>query len=266
MLTNSPMADPVYQREHKIEVDDDSRVVATATMSTEDIGIASTICRVFQGIHRFGILRYVVRWLQWEKALDPLEVIHDLVRDVPAQLEYPLLGVLIGDASTVSKSISDLVDTVVSFREQLRKGALWEALSTQFISWASRRYDFCEDDTLRHLGWVQARLMPSAGRTFPDRVAMTHDVANWYDDWRNGRGAPLGTYGPTVLDVADPFGLSSQSYFETVSRVPAYSWELESALSQIRRDSAKTLAALDVSHSEDLPMRFATQDDREVAQ
>ena len=81
MLTNSPMADPKYQREHGIEVDEQSRVSATATMSAADIEAAGVICRVFQGVHRFGILRYIFRWLQWEKGFNPLDVMHDLIGD-----------------------------------------------------------------------------------------------------------------------------------------------------------------------------------------
>ena len=41
MLPNSPMADPKYQREHGIEVDEQKRVSATATMSAADIEAAA---------------------------------------------------------------------------------------------------------------------------------------------------------------------------------------------------------------------------------
>jgi hypothetical protein len=120
MLPNSPMADPKYQREHAIVLDEQKRVIATATMSTADIETAEIICRVFQGVHRFGILRYILRWLQWEKGFVPLQVIHDLIADVDAQAEYPLLGAFSHDASVGSDILDHLVNTVMSFREQLR--------------------------------------------------------------------------------------------------------------------------------------------------
>jgi len=241
MLPNSPMADPKYQREHGIEVDEQKRVSATATMSAADIEAASVICRVFQGVHRFGILRYVLRWLQWEKGFNPLDLMHDLIGDREALARHPLLGAFISDASIISNAEVDLVNTVESFREQLRISSSWDALSGQFIAWASRRHDLGEDDTLNELGQFQARLMPSAGRQFPDDVPIKHDVVRWYADWLAGRGAALSTYGPGMLQIDDPYGLSNRPYFESQASVPSYSWELESALAQSRRTHAKHL-------------------------
>lgn len=242
MLTNSPMADPAYQREHRIEIDEDRRVVATATMSTADIATASVICRVFQGIHRFGVLRYLVRWLQWEKGINPVDVISDLVADTRLPFQHRWLGELIRDAGTSSNSARDarhLVDTVMSFREQGRKESLWDVLSAQFISWASQRYDLGEDDALNELGRVQARLMPSQGRQFTDFVEMKYDVAQWYADQLEGRGSALATYASGVLKIDDPFRLCDRPLFESMLDSPSYTWELDSALLQARCRSPK---------------------------
>jgi hypothetical protein len=241
MLPNSPMADPNYQREHAIVLDEQKRVIATATMSAGDIETAEIICRVFQGVHRFGILRYILRWLQWEKGFKPLQVIHDLIADGDARTEHPLLGAFIHDASVGSDSLDHLVNTVVYFREQIRIGSSWEALSAQFISWASSRYGLGEDDALHELGQIQARLMPSAGRAFPDSVAVKHDVVRWYADWLGGHGDVLASYSAAILQVDDPYGLSNRSYFESPAGTPNDSWELESALAQSRRAHAKQL-------------------------
>jgi radical SAM superfamily enzyme YgiQ (UPF0313 family) len=242
MLPNSPMADHNYRREHRIEIDEQKRVIATATMGAADIETAEIICRVFQGVHRFGILRYILRWLQWERELNPLEVIHDLIGDGEAQAEHPLLGAFIRDASISTNGIDHLVNTVMSFREQLRIGASWGALSTQFISWASRRYNLGEHEAFDELGELQARLMPSEGRQFPEYVAMKHDAVQWYADWLSGSGAPLSSYGPDVLQLDDPQELSNRSYFESLRFVPSYSWELESPLARTRRAHAKHLS------------------------
>jgi hypothetical protein len=242
MLPNSPMADPNYQREHAIEVDDQNCVISTATMSAADIETAEIICRVFQGVHRFGILRYVVRWLQWEQGLSPLQVIHDLILDGEAQARYPLLGAFVSDARVNSTNIDELVNTVMSFREQLRKSSAWDALSTQFIAWACGRYNLRQDDALNELGRVQARLMPTAGSQFPDYVPMKHDVGRWYADWLAGCGAALATYGPELLRVEDPYGQSNRSYFEILTRDTTHCWELETVLAQSRRAHAKQLA------------------------
>jgi hypothetical protein len=239
MLTNSPMADPAYQREHRIQTDEQNRVIATATMSTADIETASVICRVFQGVHRYGIFRYLVRWLQFEKGLNPLDVIHDLVVDSEAHFQYLLLGELIGDASRASASVVDLVHTLASFRERARKESLWDALSVQFISWASRKYAFGDEEALNELGRVQARLMPSPGRHFPDIVEMKYDVAQWYAGQLEGHGTPLAGYGPGALQIDDPLRLSDRSMSESQLDTPSYAWELESALVLARRKNTR---------------------------
>jgi radical SAM superfamily enzyme YgiQ (UPF0313 family) len=239
MLTNSPMADPAYQREHRIETDEQNRVIATATMSTADIETASVICRVFQGVHRYGILRYLVRWLQFEKGLNPLDVIHDLVLDKEAHFQYLLLGELIGDASRASNSVVDLVHTLDSFREQARKESLWDALSLQFISWASRKYDFRDEEALNELGRIQARLMPSPGRNFPDFVEMKYDLAQWYAGQLDGHGTALAEYGFGTLQIDDPLHLSDRSISESQLDTPSYAWELESALVLARRKNSQ---------------------------
>lgn len=239
MLPNSPMADPRYQREHEIEIDERKRVVATATMSRTDVEIAETICRLFQGVHRFGILRYVVRWFQWEKGLEPLDLIHDLVANTEIRVEYPLLETLVTDARTASIAVTDLVNTLFSFREQMRIGSSWQLLSAQFIAWVSRRHGFANEDAVNELGQLQARLMPSAERQFPEDIIMTNDVLRWYEDWLAGHGAALVTYNPGLLQVEDPFGLSNEPYSVTSTRVSSYCWELESALARSRRAHAK---------------------------
>jgi hypothetical protein len=242
MLPNSPMADPTYQLEHEIVVDRENRVVSTSTMSSSDIQLASTICRVFQGAHRFGILRYMLRWLQWEAGLNPLSVVHDLVEDSCVSREFPLLAELLQDARCLSSAIGDLVDTVEHFREKTRNDATWGALSDEFTVWACRKYQI-QQEAFIDLGRTQARLMPSAGRTFPDVVSMKHDVATWYRDWLAGEGAPLSSYGPDRLFVSDPKALSNRPLSESMAEAPSYCWELESRLSEIRLESSKSLGA-----------------------
>jgi radical SAM superfamily enzyme YgiQ (UPF0313 family) len=241
MLTNSPMADPAYRREHQIEVDEESRITKTATMSAADIEVATVICRVFYGVHRFGILRFIMRWLQWELKIDPLDVIEGLVRESEELADYPALRAMLHDARMGTPF--DLITALVSFREEHRQRASWATLSEQFISWVSQRYGFAADDTLHELGRIQARLMPAAGREFPEIVNMRHDLVAWYADWLDGHGAALSDYGLGVLRVDDPCGLSNRPCIEGMSATQGHTWELDFALGQVRRERAKWSAS-----------------------
>ena len=244
VLTNSPMADPIYRREHRIECDDEGRVTQTATMSSADIKRAPVICRVFYGVHRFGILRYLFRWLQWEKGINPLDVMDDLVREPPGDAEYPLLAAMVHDAHIGTPF--DLATALAAFRDMMRKGSSWTALSSQFISWVYGRCPLPEDKAFNDLGLVQGLVMPSAGRLFPHYVTMRNDVVSWYSEWQDGKGSPLSTYGPGVLKVDDPNALSDRPCLESAAAIPGNLWELDFPLIQVRRDSAKSFANVSV--------------------
>jgi hypothetical protein len=238
MLANSPMAKPEYQREHQIVVDDTNRIISTATMTPDDIELASAICRVYQAVHRFGILRYLVRWLQWERGLDPLDLMHALVVDTAAQQRFPLLAALVEDARTNPDTIMDLVDTVRTFRERMRVENGWTALSTEFMEWVRASYGIESTPAVASLADVQTKLMPGAGRaTGREEVHTSHDVLSWYTDWLSGRGRPLETYGPGRVGVQDTSDRSNQPLSAAAAGLPW--WELYSELYEIRRESAK---------------------------
>ncbi|MGN6696371.1 MAG: B12-binding domain-containing radical SAM protein, partial [Aquihabitans sp.] len=79
MLPNAPMNDPTYRAEHQIVLDDEGIVVSTATFDLADhqrMRHLRTAERVFE---HFGLLRHVLRWLQWDHGLPAMEVLDDLV-------------------------------------------------------------------------------------------------------------------------------------------------------------------------------------------
>jgi radical SAM superfamily enzyme YgiQ (UPF0313 family) len=233
MLVNSPMADPQYRIQHQIKTRQDGMVASTATMSANCIEEASAICRLFQGAHRLGMLRYILRWLEWERGIKPLDTIHDLVQDEQAQERFPLLGSIVRDAKNERNDVSDLVDTMNLVREDLRRNSLWGELHRQFLSWITQTFGIVDNPGLRTVVTVQTALMPSPGRQFPETIELDHDMVQWYADWFGGRGEALISYASSLLTIEDPLSLSDRIHcFGSIS---PNEWELTSALMTVRR-------------------------------
>ncbi len=236
LLTNSPMADPDYQRKHQIKVDEVNAVIATATMCEADVTEARAICIVFQGVHRFGVLRYLVRWLEWEQNLKPLDIIQDLVRSPDLEGRYPLLNLMVKESRSNELRGLALVECLLKFRDKLRQESTWERLSDEFISWSEEKYNFKSDDAFASLGRVQAGLMPAVDRQFPEEIGMTHNVLKWYADWHGGKGQKLISYETGTLQITDPYDLCQRSCL-IEEFIPKSRFELESQLSDIRYES-----------------------------
>ena len=237
MLPNSPMADPAYRAEHKIEVDENALVLSTSSMTAEEIGDMTVLARLFRGTHGYGILRYPLRWLQWEWGLDPIDLLHTLTRDLKTSRRFPPLRELI-DPGTSSL---DLLTTHVAMREQLRRAAGWEAFHGEFASWVSDRYGVEGSSAFRSVLRAQTAVMPAFGRSFPDTVTLEHDVAAWYADRLTGGHGPLAGYGPGLLEVEDPWSLSNEPVVPYGPGRPNHAWELKSALSVARGEGILTL-------------------------
>src|SRR5262249_17518747 len=63
MLVNSPMADPTYRGHYKLQTDGSGTIVATSTLSREDLGMCEAIARLYRCAHDYGILRYFLSYL-----------------------------------------------------------------------------------------------------------------------------------------------------------------------------------------------------------
>jgi len=203
VLPNAPMNDPEYRARHGIEVDDHDVVTATATATVEDRVRMIRVRNATTVSDRFGLLRHVLRYLQWDhghRALDVVARLVDLADERPE--DYPVL--------TWTLRNYDLQPAPPGgfgrFYDEVRR----------FVVDELGVPDSTALDTVLDL---QQFLMPTTGRTFPATVTLAHDYLAYYrsatdDLYRDGRAhgpaAPLDTYGPAEFTVeGDPLGLCS---------------------------------------------------------
>ena len=87
LLPNSPMAEPAYMKEHGIRVDEHDVVVSTATASEADLREAGELRGLYELAEKATLLRYILRFLQWEHGIPAMEFLHRLLCEIKAKPE-----------------------------------------------------------------------------------------------------------------------------------------------------------------------------------
>ncbi len=93
LLPNAPMNDPAYRAEYAIEVDPDGGVRGTISFDRADYDHMFSLRMANRTFEHFGLLRHVLRWVQWDHGIRAVDVMDDLVRRSENRPEdYPLLN------------------------------------------------------------------------------------------------------------------------------------------------------------------------------
>ena len=202
VLPNAPMNDPEYRERFDIRVNDQHTVVSTSTFSPADRDRMFQLRRLYVSGEAFGVLRHVMRWLQWDHhipATDLMDHILHVTHTTPQR--YPHLTWLV--------DYFDLHPTVP---------VGWATLYDEIRHLLSTDYDIDPHDTaLDTVLTLQQFLMPQPGRTFPATITLAHDYLTYYRDathtlYTTGHATtpdhPLHTHPPTTFTITDdPLGL-----------------------------------------------------------
>ncbi|MFN8050330.1 MAG: radical SAM protein [Acidimicrobiales bacterium] len=182
-LPNAPMNEPGYRSRFGISLDDHGVVVATAMCSFEDREMMLRLRRIFMAAEVYGVLRHLLRWLQWDHGLEATTVLDHLSDLTLAEPDrYPSLTWL-----------------VESFDLHPLPPAGWTSFYDDVRSFVVERLGIASSDTgLDCVLRVQQALMPTPGRALPATVALEHDYVGYYLDatvplyGSSGRPEPVG--------------------------------------------------------------------------
>lgn len=200
VLPNAPLNDPSYRERFGLEVSD-GLLVAAASFTREDRDEMLGLRLGHAALEQFGILRHVLRFLQWEHDLPAMQVVQQMVDDARHQpLAYPLLSWLLR-----------------TFDLHPVPPVGWEPFFEEVRAYLDERLEVPPSAALDVVLAVQQHLLPARGRSLPARLDLDHDYVAYYDDatrglWADGEpttpSRPLASYGPGVLVVeADPSDL-----------------------------------------------------------
>jgi hypothetical protein len=190
LLPNSPMNHPDYRSEYAVVADEHGVVQSTSTFTAEDRHQMMRLRHAYTVFERFGLLRQVSRFVQWDHGVEMTE------RDPN---RYPLLNWVL--------RYFDYYQTRPfgwrSFYDEVRR-FLVDELGIPLSS--------ALDDVLQ----LQAFLMPAPGRQLPATIGLHHDYVAYVKDntaslWSSGHSEPikqpLADYpSATVTVLSDPMG------------------------------------------------------------
>lgn len=224
LLPNSPMADPDYLAEHRIRVDDSNYLVSTRSYSEADLSEMMAIWSAFDLADGYSVLRYVLRYLQWDHGLAATEVLHAWVgatREAPGR--YPLSTWMLRH-----------------FLQERRVLEGWRPFYREFASFVGDRFGVGDSPCWRCVLELNELMMPEPGRSFPEMQTLPFDVAAYFGDHLRARGQsnrPLRDYGPGMLEVNDPFRMCELDY-SAIEQYDNHQVFFELATSISRRRSA----------------------------
>ena len=201
VLPNSPMNDPEYRSEHGIRTTKDL-VVRTATYSADERILMDRYAYGYQVLEVLGVMRHLLRFLQWEHGIAATDAIARVVDLTDARPDrYPLTNWMLHHMDVF-----------------LTPPVGWRPLYRELHRLLVDEMGIPDRSDLRTVLEVNEFLMPSPNRAVPDEIELAHDYGGYFRtaqdrllaDEPTEPSAPLHTFGPGKVHIlADPDDICS---------------------------------------------------------
>jgi radical SAM superfamily enzyme YgiQ (UPF0313 family) len=194
LLPNSPMNHPDYRSQFEIVADDLRLVQSTSTFTTAERTEMIRLRHAHTVLDRFGLLRHVVRHLQWDHGVEMTAVLQRAV-DVSRQdpMRYPLLNWTMRYFDRFS---------VPPFG--------WRSFMDEIRRFVVDEFEIPLSAGLETVLSLQEFLLPVTGRRFPETILLDHDYVAYQRAataslWTTGHHTPpsrrLDDFGPARFTV-----------------------------------------------------------------
>lgn len=204
----------------------DGTVAATrAPESSESRHELLAVRDAYLSFEHFGILRHVVRVVQWDHGVDATTFLRRLT-----------------EVSSDDPDRYPLINWVTRYFGAFHLVPLgWRSFFNEVRRFLVDELDVPLTSALDSVLELQAFLLPEFGRSFPETIPLVHDYVAYHADqtaslWLTGRAEPTATplseYGPSTVTVyADPLNRCTQGFVAGArAGDPPGHWELDSPL------------------------------------
>lgn len=223
LLPNSPMSDPDYLLENRIEVDAQKYLVSTASYSTADLAEMLEIWSAFDIVDGYAVLRYVARFLQWEHGIAATDFIHALVTTVRTRpTAYPAITWLLRHFHAERQALGG-----------------WGPFYAEVAAFAADEFQVPMDPGFATTLRVNELMMPEEGRRFPETQALDHDFEAYFQANVRSRTRAerrLADHAPGRLEITDPYRMCDAD-FRRIEQYDNHQVFFELASSTSRRRS-----------------------------
>lgn len=216
MLPNSPMNEPSYRAEHRIQTDAQGWLESTSSYSAEELSDMVGLARAYKVFETGATGRYLLRFLEHELGVPMIELIEFLWTSVRADLaRWPLL----------CAALNAREDNAV---EPLS----WDEFYDEMLDAIRTRYALTESTALVAAVRAQRGAMPRRGQVVPFTIDLEHDVVAYFSHRFHDRGPvsvhsgfavgdkpgrSLSEFPPSKLEFSDPYGLTTEGIVAAVS-------------------------------------------------
>ena len=224
LLANSPMAEPGYMEKYQVKASEDGTLISTYSYTEDELTEMKGLFQLYFVFDNASLLRYVLRYLQWDHGIDALEYMHALLRRIRQEPNYLSTITWVGEKDNPLSFDLTFTSHAAFYREMSRF-----TLDTYGIE-PDTAFDTVFD--------VNEMVIPQKGRHYPITLDLAHDVVTYCGDHIKKRlvpERPLSGYMPGQLVISDPHTLSEKEFkrwwFHDTDQVFG---ELESLLSRNR--------------------------------
>ncbi len=215
LLPNSPMADPDYIKKYEIKTDEHNFLKSTYSYTEKDIKRMLKLYEVYVMADGYSLLRYVMRFMQWEYKLNASTFIQNLLDDCLANPNaYPLL-----------------TWAVHYFNNDKSMPGGWASFYQQIGAYLTSRYNVKNDSALQTVIKLSQASMPDDAQQYPIKVELEHDFDAYFKQNQN-EFLPLSAFKSTTMHFSDPNRLSTVDLNSAQYDSHQYFWELYSSVAR----------------------------------
>ena len=219
LLPNSPMADPEYLEKYQIKTDDNDFVISSHSFTEADLQWMKLMYQVYTMADGYSLLRYVIRYLQWEHDIRAVDFLQDLLR---ASQEQP-------------NRFPQITWAIRFFNQNKSMPGGWTAFYQQVIEYVEQTYGITADSAFKTIVQVNQLCMPDDALKYPLQVRLAHDFTAYFTA-RSSEAAhkdkPLSAYPPALFHVSDPNSMVNIDLDYLQYDTHQYFWELHSAVAR----------------------------------
>ena len=211
LLPNSPMAEPGYMAKYEIKTDEHSFLTSTYSYTPQDMKRMNALYQVYVMADGYSLLRYIMRYMQWEHEISAGDFMANLLDDTNAHPDaYPLL-------TWASRY----------FNEDKSMPSGWALFYQEVRDYLISRYGIANNSALDTVIMVNHAAMPDDALSYPHNIDLAHNFAAYFKQDPQAR-APLATFTPASMQFTDPNRLASIDLDAAQYDSHQYFWELHS--------------------------------------
>lgn len=225
LLPNSPMADPEYIEKYQIKTDEKDFLIASFSYTEQDLQWMKAMYHMYTIADGYGLLRYIIRYLQWEHNIKAVDFMGDLLRFVRQQ----------------PSRFQQITWAVRFFISDKTMPGGWYRFYQQIGQYISENYNLQINSALETVLKVSRYCMPDDTLVYPITVKLPHDFTAYFSARRQAEKGKkchaLSDYPSSNFQVSDPNNMISMDMDYLQYDSHQYFWELHSPVSRPKSSS-----------------------------